>query len=956
MKKLALAILALLATAPVMAQVVNPSILAVSTLPGSCTTGTLPAWILISTGVLYTCQGGVPTATGGSGSFSALTGDATSTSTGGATTVQGMKGVLFCTGYTPTNGEAVTLTTASSPNPCYTAATAGLASAANNTVLSNQSGSPAVPMANSINGLFNKQMAYWENFGDSYNACYGAFEQTHTSWCALFASSVNTNEVAYDRAIGGTTVTQIGTALWNFGYQYPDRQGIFTYGTGANDGAHDPDSYVPTSTYAINWLQSHNDTIARMVIPPTYRCWASPIYNAGTYNAGTTYPINASVVSSAVQYYSLVASNVGNTPASSPSDWAVLETPNAAAGVYTNAATVASIQTQCNAPTYSSAASWAVDTTIAPNTTLGIVADQVPGGTQATTTAASASVTDVINDPSGASTAVGVGFEVGNSQTGSFTVTIDGTLETDQCSGTTTFSSSSCGASIYPTSPGTALYRQQFTVTPAATHTVVFATTAGNSTKVVFSYIDLVPPVGTPGINYVLDAGGNEDYGGQTTYNYLHNKDDATWIAEGLPVIPYYQDTLIVTAQTQGTSYTSNPTCTLSGGTITNGIAAPTLTGTEVGGGVVLAIIWPTTTAYPIYSTAAAAPTVSCTGGGGTGASFTLAATPGPGVDKDLSVGGDLTNVPNNLYPQTAVGGHPAWQGQGKLFQSLLNAVNAAGYNILSPGANGMAGGGSSLGPMSFNPIPPVSGAPNGAPAFFYMNGKPTGLTPSGLSATPFCAMWNPIFVGICLRTDTSSNGPWGGSTAAFEMATTGAWITFGSQAGAWYSNNFTPHAGCTAGGGLCFSLGNRNPITGTTAITSATLVTTGVASKQIPVSTTAYTAPWNLHCIIGYQEASISNTVQFGIGMNANPTAAVITNQDSPGIYVAPVVTSNATLTTPIAISAVDTVTAANTTYVDTIDVQVTPTTTSTQTVTIYALTSGGTLTIEPSSCNWIF
>jgi len=35
----------------------------------------------------------------------------------------GIKGVPFCTGYTPTNGQVITLTTGSSPNPCYTAAT-----------------------------------------------------------------------------------------------------------------------------------------------------------------------------------------------------------------------------------------------------------------------------------------------------------------------------------------------------------------------------------------------------------------------------------------------------------------------------------------------------------------------------------------------------------------------------------------------------------------------------------------------------------------------------------------------------------------------------------------------------------------------------------------------------------------------------------------------------------------
>jgi hypothetical protein len=36
--------------------------------------------------------------------------------------VAGLKNVPFCTGFSPTNGQAVTFTTASSPNPCYTAA------------------------------------------------------------------------------------------------------------------------------------------------------------------------------------------------------------------------------------------------------------------------------------------------------------------------------------------------------------------------------------------------------------------------------------------------------------------------------------------------------------------------------------------------------------------------------------------------------------------------------------------------------------------------------------------------------------------------------------------------------------------------------------------------------------------------------------------------------------------
>lgn len=65
----------------------------------------------------------------GSGTFNTLTGDASSTATGGATTVQGLKNVPFCSGYTPTNGEAVEFTTGASPDPCYTAVTPGGGSA-----------------------------------------------------------------------------------------------------------------------------------------------------------------------------------------------------------------------------------------------------------------------------------------------------------------------------------------------------------------------------------------------------------------------------------------------------------------------------------------------------------------------------------------------------------------------------------------------------------------------------------------------------------------------------------------------------------------------------------------------------------------------------------------------------------------------------------------------------------
>lgn len=67
MKKLALFIL--FAAASAFAQVPNPSIVAVSSAPSGSCSGVLPAQILISTGVIYTCQAGTWGAGTSSGGF-----------------------------------------------------------------------------------------------------------------------------------------------------------------------------------------------------------------------------------------------------------------------------------------------------------------------------------------------------------------------------------------------------------------------------------------------------------------------------------------------------------------------------------------------------------------------------------------------------------------------------------------------------------------------------------------------------------------------------------------------------------------------------------------------------------------------------------------------------------------------------------------------------------------------
>lgn len=88
-------------------------VLSINGVPGSFTfTG--PGASCAST--TCTFNGGSPNA------ITALTGDVTATGPGSAAaTVKGLDSVLFCAGFTPTNGEFLEYTTASSPDPCYTA-------------------------------------------------------------------------------------------------------------------------------------------------------------------------------------------------------------------------------------------------------------------------------------------------------------------------------------------------------------------------------------------------------------------------------------------------------------------------------------------------------------------------------------------------------------------------------------------------------------------------------------------------------------------------------------------------------------------------------------------------------------------------------------------------------------------------------------------------------------------
>lgn len=114
-----------------------------------------------------------------------------------------------------------------------------------------------------------------------------------------------------------------------------------------------------------------------------------------------------------------------------------------------------------------------------------------------------------------ASTKVGVNFQVTNAQTGTFTVTVDGAAQTDQCSGTTTFTSAPCTATLLTQT--TAAFRQEFTGTLGTTHTVVITTT--NAAKVNVTAIDTVTPTAQFNSNYVVAFGPNAAFTNAVLYD-----------------------------------------------------------------------------------------------------------------------------------------------------------------------------------------------------------------------------------------------------------------------------------------------------------------------------------------------------------------------------------------------------------------------------------------------------
>ena len=117
----------------------------------------------------------------------------------------------------------------------------------------------------------------------------------------------------------------------------------------------------------------------------------------------------------------------------------------------------------------------------------------------------SSGATMTFNIPSSSSTSVGLIYPVTNTGTGSFTVSVDGTLQTDTCSSTTTFTSAPCGGQALASSTTYTAFTQEFAVSPNTAHTLVVTTLSASPVPVL--EVDWVPPSTTPNLSRVFSLG-----------------------------------------------------------------------------------------------------------------------------------------------------------------------------------------------------------------------------------------------------------------------------------------------------------------------------------------------------------------------------------------------------------------------------------------------------------------
>ena len=130
---------------------------------------------------------------------------------------------------------------------------------------------------------------------------------------------------------------------------------------------------------------------------------------------------------------------------------------------------------------------------------------------------------------------VGVTWSEVSSDTATFTVSIDGTLETSACTGTTSFNTAPCGSNNVTKDP----VRQEFAVT-GTTHTVVI-TTAGTGTVNILD-VDMAPTTPSAIAPVVLSLGvpfqfNNTDSAATAAYNTAASTTTALMLSQNVKVV-----------------------------------------------------------------------------------------------------------------------------------------------------------------------------------------------------------------------------------------------------------------------------------------------------------------------------------------------------------------------------------------------------------------------------------
>jgi hypothetical protein len=175
------------------------------------------------------------------------------------------------------------------------------------------------------------------------------------------------------------------------------------------------------------------------------------------------------------------------------------------------------------------AGSWVTDSTIAIPAPLYYLNP----GNAVSVTASGAVLTCTVTSRT-ASTQVGLNFQVTNTQTGTFTVTVDGSPQTDQCSGTTTFTSAPCSG-VNLLSQSTTIFRQEFTGTAGTSHTVVITTT--NAAKVDVTAVDAITSTPQANSNYVIAFGPNAVFTNAALYDAAIGAVTNQFTADGARVV-----------------------------------------------------------------------------------------------------------------------------------------------------------------------------------------------------------------------------------------------------------------------------------------------------------------------------------------------------------------------------------------------------------------------------------